>query len=113
MDAKNQARAFGNCLFVVTQLGTVRGAHLTQDRSGFGEDVRDAEIAAYLDELATRDHDVLSLSEHAKDEKCRRRTVIDDHCGVGTSQSAEKGLSPGSSFTSGAAKNVVLEGAIA
>ena len=63
---------------VVAQVGAVRGPHLHELRARPLHDVRHAERPADLDQLASRDRDLLALRQGVEDQQHRRRVVVDD-----------------------------------
>ncbi len=75
---------------VVGGTRAVGGPDLDQTRPRLLHDLRDAETAADLDQLAPRDRDAASACESSKREQHGGRTVVDDeHC-FGAARSGEQ-----------------------
>ena len=79
-------------LGVVGQAGAVRGADLDQARAGLGDDLRDPEAAADLDELAARDDELAPARERGGGQQRRRRAVVDHERGLGARELAQQRL---------------------
>src|SRR3972149_4037058 len=61
---------------VVAEVGAVRRAHLDGAGAGLRHDLRDAEAAADLDELAARDDDLAPLTQRRQRQEQRRGVVV-------------------------------------
>ena len=76
--------------FVVAQVRAVRRADLDHLCARERHDVRDAEGAAYLDELAARDDGLLVLRERREREDDRRGVVVDGERRLRAGEAAEE-----------------------
>ena len=92
MDAQDQRGAFADRRRIVCAARLVRRAHLAQDRARLRHDVRDAEAAADLDQLAARHDHLASRRQRRQHEHRRRRVVVDDDRGFGAGQPAQQRL---------------------
>ena len=70
-------------------MGTVGGAHLHQFGTGARHDVRNAEGAADLDQLAPRDHHLLAACQAVEHQQHASGVVVDDGGVFGPSQFAQ------------------------
>ena len=78
MHAQQQARLFGDGVFIVGQARAVGGADFAQDSAGFGHHVRHAERSADFHQLSARDDDLAAFSQRVQGQHHRRGAVIDD-----------------------------------
>ncbi len=98
---------------VVAEVGAVGGADLDQGGAALTHDVRDAEAAADLDELAARNHDLAVAGEGREHEEQGGGVVVDGHGGLGAGDAAQEGLDVLVAAAALAGFEVVLEVAVA
>jgi hypothetical protein len=77
---------------IVRDARAIGGADFSQHRAGLRHDVGDAEAAADLDQLATRDDHLAAGGERRERHQRRSGVVVDDHRGIRAGQLTEQPL---------------------
>ena len=95
MYAHQRCGAVGDRGFVVGEARAVRRAGFDEPRARLPHDVRDAEAAADLDELAARDHDFPPRCQRRQREEYGGRIVVHRHRRLGAGQPTEQRLENG------------------
>ena len=90
MHLEDEASLRSDCVRIVLRMRAVGGADLHKLGAGAGHDIRHAEGAADLDQLAARDNRLAAKRERVEDEKHGRRIVIDDGRVFGSGQFANE-----------------------
>ncbi len=112
--AEDRAGVLGQRVGVVRPAGAIGGPDLDEPRAGLADDVRDAEAATDLDELAARDHDLLAgAGQRGGGEQHRGGAVVDGERGLGAGQLGEEVLDVGVARAAGAGLGVPLEVGVA
>ena len=73
-------------------MGSIRGADLDQRRAALGHDLRHAERAADLYQLAARDDDLPAVRERSQREQHRGSVVVDGEGGLRAGQTGQQRL---------------------
>ena len=89
VDLHEHGSARGDGAGVVGRMGAVGGTHLHQLGAGARHDVRDAEGAADLDQLAPRDHHLLAACQAVEHQQHAGGIVVDDGGVFGAGQFAQ------------------------
>ena len=89
VNAKDRAGPFADRVGVVASVRAIRRSDLDELCTGTPQDIRDAEPAADLDELATRDDDLLARRQSREREQDGGRVVVHDHGVLGTREISE------------------------
>jgi hypothetical protein len=89
VDAQEEGGLGPDRVLVVVHAGAVRRPDLDQPGAGPGEDVRDPEAVADLDQLATRDQHLASVRECGEREQDGGRVVVDHERRLGAGQPAQ------------------------
>ena len=90
--AQERRRPIADRRRIVGGAGPVGRADLAQDRARLRHDVRHAEAAADLDQLAARDDHFAPRRQRRQHEQRRRGVVVDDDRGLGAGEPAEQPL---------------------
>ncbi len=104
-----QRAARAERLGVVAQVGAVGGADLDQLRAGPPHDVRDAERAADLDQLAARHRHLLPRRQRVEEQEHRGGVVVDGGRRLGAGQLAQQPFEVVVAVAAAAGGDVVLE----
>ena len=108
-----QERGFGrDRRLVVGQAGAVGGADLDQLDAGRLQDLRDAEGAADLDQLAARDHRPAPGGQCGQGEQQRGGVVVDHQRGLGAGHRPQQAVDPAVAIPAPAGLEVELEIAV-
>ena len=92
MHLQKRSRLLADGGFIVAPVRLVRRADLAQRAAALRHDLRNAERAADLDELAARGDDLSPARERGQDEQHRRGVVVHGHRRLRTRQAAQKRL---------------------
>ena len=92
MHLQKRSRLLADGGFIVAPVRLVRRADLAQRAAALRHDLRNAERAADLDELAARGDDLSPARERGQDEQHRRGVVVHSHRRLRTRQAAQKRL---------------------
>ena len=109
MDPEDRSGVRRQRALVVRGTRPVRRPDLDESRSRAGEDVRDPEAVADLDQLAARDDDLATLGERGQREEDRRGVVVHDERRVRAGEPREEPSQMVLARSAGAALEVVLE----
>ena len=92
VDLQQQRRVGGDRLGVIAQVRAIGGPHLAQYGPAAPHDVRDAELAADLDQLAARDDDFLAVRQRLERQQHGGGVVVDDQRVLGAGEPAQQRL---------------------
>ncbi len=102
VDGHDHRRFRADGVAVIAQVRTVGGAYLMQAALGPLHDVRHAEGAANLDQLAARYQHLFSLGQGVERQQYRRGIVVHHSGGLGAGEAAEPGFDMAVPVASGA-----------
>jgi hypothetical protein len=109
MDLEQERGGRPDRALVVGALGLVGGADLAQDRARQRQDLRDAERAADLDQLAARHDHLAAGGQRGQRQHGGGGVVVDDAGRLGAADRAHQRRGVGVARPAGAARQIVLE----
>ena len=86
MSSHDQGSRFFERLPVIGQAHFIGRSHFDKLCTGLLHHIRDAESAAYLDQLGARDNDTLFVCQGCQDKQHRRGIIVDHQGRLGTGQ---------------------------
>jgi hypothetical protein len=112
VDTEDGGGVWADGALVVAEAGLVGGADFFETGAGGLEDFGEAEAAADLDELASRDEDFATLGEGSEGEDGGGGVVVNDGGGRGAGETGQEGGDEGGPAASGTGFEVELEVAV-